>query len=158
MRLKQIAALALLTLLTIPATARAGSGVSAEGLAAARLVGAHCPGQWESASCLRAVSQSNLTMVSNYGEVLHNARKAQAAEQIKQNCAASTAATEGDYPAYAMKSAFIECANAITTISEQTGTAPDLSQFQLLVGATMCLDKGAGCAQIEAGLRQHAAR
>ena len=156
MRLKHIAAVTLLTILTMPA--QAGSGVSADGMAAARLVGAHCPGQWEAPACLKAVSQSNLTMVSNYGEALHNGRKAQAAEQVKEHCAASTAATEGNYPAYAMKSAFIECANTITTITEQTGMTPDLSQFQLLVGAAMCLDKGAGCAGIETTLSQLAGR
>ena len=91
MRLKHIAAIALLTIMTMPA--HAGSGVSADGMAAARLVGAHCPGQWEAPACLKAVSQSNLTMVSNYGENLQQSRKAQAAEQLKEHCAASTAAT-----------------------------------------------------------------
>lgn len=155
MRLKHIAIAAALITLSLPAHA---SGVSADGMAAARLVGTHCPGQWESASCLKAVSQSNMVMVSNYGETLQQSGKAQAAENLKQHCAASTAATEGDYPAYAMKSAFIECANSITTISEQLGVTPDLSQFQLLIGAAMCLDKGAGCANIETALRQHAGR
>lgn len=138
--------------------AHAAGGASEEALASAQLLGEYCPGQWESASCLKAVSQSNLVMVSNYGGALQESGKAQAAEQIKQHCAASTAGTEGDYPAYAMKSAFIECANTISTVSEQTGMTPDLSHYQLLVGATMCLDKAAGCANIEQTLRQHAGR
>lgn len=128
---------------------------SKDGLAFAQLLGRHCPGQWESPSCLKAVSQSNMAMVSNYGGALQESGKQQAAEQIKQTCAASTAATEGNYPAYAMKSAFVECANSISTVAEQTKISPDLSQYQLLIGATMCLDKASGCQTIEQSLRQH---
>lgn len=150
---------ATLAILALPAAAaHASGGVSPEALASVQLLGQHCPGQWESASCLQAVSQSNLVMISNYGGTLQESGKTQAAEQIKQNCAASTAGTEGNYPAYAMKSAFIECANTISTVAEQTGMTPDLSQYQLMVGATMCLDKAAGCANIEQTLRQHAGR
>lgn len=135
--------------------AMAAGSVSQNGLAFAKLLGQHCPGQWESPSCLKAVSESNMSMVSSYGGALQEGGKQQAAEQIKQNCAASTAATEGNYPAYAMKSAFIECANTISSVAEQTGVSPDLSQYQLLIGATMCLDKAEGCQNIEQSLRQH---
>ena len=140
------------------APAYAAGAASEEALASAQLLGEYCPGQWESAYCLKAVSQSNMVMVSNYGGALQEGGKAQAAEQIKQHCAASTAGTESDYPAYAMKSAFIECANTISTVAEQTGMTPDLSHYQLLVGATLCLDKAPGCANIEQTLRRHAGR
>ena len=139
-------------------SARAADGVSEDALAYGQLLGEYCPGQWESAYCLKAVSQSNLTMVSNYGAALKDRGKEQAAETLKQHCAASTAGTEGDYPAYAMKSAFTECANAIGDLAGQTNINPDLSHFQLLVGATMCLDRAAECQTIENSLRQLAAQ
>lgn len=148
-------ALAVLSFAISPARAQQASEDS---LAYAQLLGEYCPGKWETPYCLKAVSQSNLTMVANYGGALQESGKTQEAENIKQHCAASTAATEGDYPAYAMKSAFIECANTISDTASRTGMQPDLSLYQLLVGATMCLDQAAGCANIEQTLRQHAQR
>ncbi|MBU0859509.1 MAG: hypothetical protein KJ667_06205 [Alphaproteobacteria bacterium] len=138
--------------------AHATGAASEDALTFGQLLGEYCPGQWESAHCLKAVSQSNMVMVSNYGAALQESGKKQAAEQLKQHCAASTAGTEGDYPAYAMKSAFTECANTIGDLAGQTNLKPDLSHYQLLVGATMCLDGAAECAPIEKTLRQLAGR
>jgi hypothetical protein len=78
-----------------------------------------------------------------------------AAEKIKQHCAAATAAREQEFPAYAMKSAFIECANMMSDVSDETRITPDLSHYQLLIGATMCLNKDPGCAEITKTLRQY---
>lgn len=131
---------------------------SAEALTYARLLGAHCPGAWESDPCLSAISKSNLALASNYGAKLQENKQNDAAENIKQLCAASTAAAEGSYPAYAMKSAFIECANAINDTANKTRIDPDKSHYQLLVGATLCLNKDAGCESIAKSLQGYAAQ
>lgn len=119
----------------------------------ARNVASYClDGKWETPDCLKAVSQNNLTMAANYSAALNEVGKNGAAEVIKQKCAASTAATREEVPAYAMKSAFLECVNTIPEIANGTGVLPDQSQFQLLVAAIQCLDKAKSCAMIEQGL------
>lgn len=119
----------------------------------ARSVANNClPGQWENQPCLKAVSENNLVMLSNYGATLKEAGKEAEAEVIKQKCAASTAASREEFPAYAMKSAFLECVNTIPEIANATQILPDQSQFQLLVAAIQCLDKAPTCAAIEQGL------
>lgn len=131
---------------------------SAESLTYARLLGAHCPNAWESDACLSAISKSNLALVSNYGAQLQENKQDSAAENIKQHCAASTAAAEDSYPAYAMKSAFIECANAMSDTATKTRIRPDASHYQLLIGATMCLNKDSGCDSITKSLQAYAAQ
>ena len=112
-------------------------------------------GQWEEQVCLEAVSQNNLVMASNYAAALSENGHAQSAENIKQNCAASTAATEGQYPAVAMRSAYVECVNTIVDVVGQTNIMPDQSQYQLIVSAVQCLDGAPSCAQIEQGLANY---
>jgi len=112
-------------------------------------------GKWESQPCLKAVSQNNLVMASEYSDVLGRSGKAQEAEFVKQKCAASTAASKEQFPAYAMRSAFTECVNAIPSVASATGVVPDQSQFQLLVAAIQCLDKTDACAAIEQSLAQY---
>ncbi len=131
---------------------------SADAVTYAKLMGAHCPNAWETDACLSAVSKSNLALASNYGAKLQENKQDAAAEDIKQHCAASTAASQGSYPAYAMKSAFIECANTMSDTAAKTKIDPDLSHYQLLIGATMCLNKDAGCDSITKTLQQHAAQ
>lgn len=110
---------------------------------------------WESPACLRALSESNLTMAGNYAGALQQAGKGAAADKIKEHCAASTAARQQEFPAYAMKSAFIECANMISDIAESTAILPDQSQYQLLVGAVLCMEKDRRCTDINQGLRRY---
>lgn len=112
-------------------------------------------GQWEKQACLKAVSQNNLIMASEYAGALKEAGKAQEAEFIKETCAASTAAAQEEFPAYAMRSAFTECVNAIPSAANATGILPDQSQFQLLVAAIQCLDKGEACTAIEQSLARY---
>jgi len=76
----------------------------------------------------------------------------------EQSCAASTAHREQAFPAYAMKSAFIECVNIISDLSEQTGVAPDVNHYQLLLLPALCLEKDKRCGPMEKGLRQYRAR
>ncbi|MFK7839018.1 MAG: hypothetical protein AB8B83_01700 [Bdellovibrionales bacterium] len=109
-------------------------------------------GKWQSQPCLSAVSQSNLVMASNYAAALSENKMEQNAEAIKQQCAASTAATRDSFPANAMRSAYVECVNAIVQQSQETGLVPDQSQFQLLVSAVQCLDLAPTCNEIERGL------
>ena len=111
--------------------------------------------QWERQPCLRAVSQNNLIMASEYADALGKAGKNQEAEFIKETCAASTAASKEEFPAYAMRSAFVECVNAIPSAANATGILPDQSQFQLLVAAIQCLDKTEACPAIEQSLAQY---
>lgn len=117
-----------------------------------RAVARSCVGNWESQECLAAVSRSALDLAARYAEELSNAGHDFAIELIKEHCAAGTAAAEGEYPAYAMKSAWTECANIMSDISEATGLNPSTSHYQLLVGPVLCLDKDMRCKSVERGL------
>lgn len=146
------AALASVTLLCLSTNVQAAS---TESLAAARAIASVCPGAWESPACLTAVSQSNYTLVSNYGAVLQQAKLNAQAETLKQKCAASTAHREQAFPAAAMRSAFVACANGISDLVDQTSISPDVDHYQMLVAPVLCLDKDKSCASLEAGLRQY---
>ena len=112
-------------------------------------------GRWEQQPCLKAISENTLVMAANYGAVLQGRGKNRESEILKENCAAATAATKGEYPAYAMRSAYVECANKIYDLTEMTKMSPDLSQYQLLVGAVQCLDKSTTCTGVESGLAKY---
>lgn len=112
-------------------------------------------GKWEEQPCLKAVSQNNLVMASNYGALLEEKGKKDKSELIKQHCAASTAATRDTFPAYAMRSAYVECVNIIVDVAQASGELPDQSQYQLLVSAVQCLDKQAACASVETSLSRY---
>ena len=118
----------------------------------ARSVAISCIGQWESQRCLQSLSESALVLISNYGAALQEAGKMQELELLKENCAASTAARQGEYPAYAMKSAFTVCSNTIYDIWEKTQIMLDQSHYQLLVAPIMCMNSPRKCKSIEAGL------
>lgn len=118
----------------------------------AKQVANHCVSQWEAQSCLSILSHSALILASNYASDLQDHE--QQTEDLKQHCAAATAATKGEYPAYAMTSAYTECANIMTDIAEQTGIAPDPSHYQLLIGSILCLNKSTHCPQIETALKE----
>lgn len=128
---------------------------SAESLAAAKAIAAVCPGAWESPACLTAVSQSNYVLVSNYGAVLQKAKLNAPAEALKQTCAASTAHREQTFPAKAMRSAFVACANGISDMVDQTKVSPDPDHFQMLYVPILCMDKDKSCKTLEAGLKQY---
>lgn len=116
-----------------------------------------CPGNWESPECLRATSQSALVLISQYGASLEHEGQEHAKEPLKEECAASTAATqENGIPAYALKSAYTVCLNKITDIADETGVKPDPSYLQLMVGAIWCMDRNPQCAMVEGGLRKWA--
>ncbi len=150
------AACALLSLVSLAAPARAQldapAGVKQE---AAAIAGA-CLNNWEAPACLKNVSGAALVLAANYGTALQQGGHTGEAEDIKQHCAASTAATQGDYPANAMRSAFTECANAISDIAAKTGVNPDPSQYQLLIGPTLCLSGDQRCAAVTSGLQAFA--
>ncbi|MBL4803602.1 MAG: hypothetical protein JKY71_01955 [Alphaproteobacteria bacterium] len=122
---------------------------------AQRIAQACVSGKWEQQPCLKAVSENNLVMASNYIAALDEAGKKQQGEMVKQKCAASTAATKGEYPANAMRSAYVECVNHVVDTVKATGMLPDQSQYQLLVGAVQCLDKATACSAIEQGLSRY---
>lgn len=132
--------------------------VTPQVMAHAKKIASICPGSWEKQSCLEAVSESNITLAGNYAQSLDNTGNSAQIEPLKQLCAASTAATKGEYPAEAMNSAFTECANGIYDISQQSGVAPDQSNYQLLVAAILCLSKDPQCALLERSMIQGAAR
>lgn len=118
----------------------------------ARRIAGVCPDQWETQNCLRTISESNLVLAATYMEDLQTQGYDQASDKIEQHCAASTAATQGTYPVYAIKSAFTECANMIYDVSEETDVLPDQSHYQLLVGPVLCLHNDRRCNAIEQGL------
>lgn len=121
----------------------------------AHAIAAVCPGAWESPACLTAVSRSNMDMVSNYGATLQQNRQDAAAETLKQHCAASTAHSEQQFPAYAMREAFVECANIISDLHDQTGFKLHQGHYQLLIAPIMCLDKNAQCRGYEQALQKY---
>ncbi|TVQ83385.1 MAG: hypothetical protein EA357_06260 [Micavibrio sp.] len=112
-----------------------------------------CPGNWEKQPCLRAMSESNQDMAINYAMKVKEAGHEQELETIKETCAASTAATQGEFPAQAMRSAFTECVNGMYTVSEKTGVTPDQSHYQLIVGAVLCMNNAPQCPQLEEQMR-----
>lgn len=122
---------------------------------ASRIAQACVSSKWEQQPCLKAVSENNLVMASNYIAALDESGKKSQGEMVKQKCAASTAATKGEYPANAMRSAYVECVNFIVDTVGATGMMPDQSQYQLLVGAVQCLDKSKTCAAIEQALSRY---
>jgi hypothetical protein len=130
-------------------------GASEEAALFAKTLSHSCLKQWDQPKCLTNISQAALILAANYAGDLESQGMVGAVEQIKQNCAAATAGTKGNYPAYAMKSAFTECANMIYDVSEQTNINPDLSHYQLLVSSIMCLNKDRSCPTIEQGLQAY---
>lgn len=113
-----------------------------------------CLKNWSAPQCLSVVSESNRVLASNYMEVLDKAGKKPAVETIKNHCAASTASEKQTFPADAMKSAFVECANTINDVSTASGTVPDLSHYELLIAAILCMDGNDKCVPITATLEQ----
>ncbi len=112
----------------------------------------YCSHEWSSQECMKTLSGASLVMVSNFAEDLHNKGHGGHLESLKQNCAASTAGTKVEVPAYAQRSAFVTCVNHIVTINEKTGVKPNADFYQLMVGAIMCFDKNQSCAVIERSL------
>ena len=113
-----------------------------------------CPGQWEKQTCLKIMSETYLTAASTYAEALEKAGHKNEQETLKEHCAASTAATKlDDIPAYAMRSAFVECSNEIYAIFERTSVMPDQELSQLMIMGALCLDKDPRCGLMEKGLK-----
>ena len=140
------------TLMAFAAPVQAQSTASSLTKAELSSVTRSCISKWDKPACLKSISQSTLSMASEYHDALTAAGKATEAENLKQHCAAATAATQQDFPAYAMKSAFTECANIISDIVEQTQMMPDANRYQLLYGSVSCMSADASCPAIESGL------
>lgn len=123
----------------------------------ARNIANSCPQRWENESCLKATSQAALVLVSNYGGRLDQAGKKNYMETLKEDCAASTAATQEEgIPAYAMKSAYTVCMNSIVEIADGSGVKPDPSYMQLLLATVWCMEKSPQCEMMELALRKWA--
>ncbi len=126
---------------------------SATSLKFARSVALACVADWTTQKCLGAVSDSNMTLLSNYGADLQGRKMDAAAETLKQHCAATTAATRQNVPPYAMHSALVECANAMTDLAASTGVQPDPSHYQLLIAPLLCLGADPACPAITTQLQ-----
>ena len=111
-----------------------------------------CVKKWEGQSCMKALSSMNMTFTSTYAATLQNANKKPYMDRLKNGCAASTAALKVVVPAYAMRSAMVECVNVMSDIADKTSVRPDPSLSQLSVGAVFCLGKDKSCKTIEQGL------
>ncbi|MBX2834417.1 MAG: hypothetical protein KTR28_05555 [Micavibrio sp.] len=118
----------------------------------AKIAAPLCIDRWEDAKCHAAIAESNKALAGNFAQELQDNGKSQSIELIKQNCAAATAPSEKEYPAYAVQSAFTECANIFFDIANETGIKPDPSHYQLLVGTVLCMSKDPRCSAVEAGL------
>ena len=125
-------------------------------LAHASSVATACLGNWAGQPCLAALAESNMTLAAGYGSALEESGSKTAAEEIKQHCAASTAAREQTVPAYAMRSAMTECANAIGDVATRTGTLPDQSLLQLMTVGVWCLEADPRCAPSAEQLQKYA--
>ena len=115
----------------------------------ATVVADACVMRWEDQACVRALSESSLVMVSDYGAVLKYQKMEDSAEILKQHCAATTAATKQEVPPYAMESAMKECLEYISMIVSKSGVRPDMSHYQLMTMSTLCLGKTRECPAIE---------
>ena len=121
----------------------------------ARNVAQKCINSWESDNCLTATSEAAMVLISQYGAKLQNANFDEQKEKLKQECAASTAASQkSGFPAYAMKSAYTTCANTIYDIQVNTSIGPDADYYQLLVGTILCMNGNVQCGEIENGLKK----
>lgn len=134
----------------------AAPAVSTASLQAAKLIANACLPGWETQTCIKALAQSSYVMVSNYGGTLEERKMKADAETLKQHCAATTAATQQDVPAYAQRSAMTECANTISDLVEKTKIAPDMAHYQLMVIPTLCLSKDPSCAAVTEQLKTFA--
>lgn len=112
-----------------------------------------CPAQWENQACLSVVSSITGLMVQHYAEALDANGHKDAIDGITQNCAAATAASQGQYPAEAMRSAFTTCANYLVGVADATQVAPDANAYQVLIGAVLCLSGDPRCTAIEEQLQ-----
>ncbi len=112
----------------------------------------YCSHEWTSQICMKTLSEASLVMTSHFAEDLNNNNFGDHLEDLKQHCAASTAATKVKVPPHAQRSAIVECVNHIVDVSEKTGVKPDPNFYQLMVGAVLCFDKNASCMFIEQGL------
>lgn len=107
-------------------------------------------GNWETQPCLSNLGTLSFLTTTTYADTLQKANTSEAVlETLKQECAASTAPMQGEYPAYAVTSAMTVCANKIYDISEQTNQKPDPDLYQLMVASIMCLNKQSNCTAIE---------
>lgn len=114
-----------------------------------------CPGSWKADGCLKNISESVLHLAAGYAAALQNSGNSQAIETLKQKCAAATAATSQDVPAYALESALTECVNNIYGIQQSTGVSPDADLYQLAVVSTLCLKDNPECSGLEQQLLQY---
>ena len=110
---------------------------------------------WESQNCLRNVSEGVLYMAADYAARLQHAGQPNGIETLKQKCAAATAATQQEVPAYAMESALTTCANSVYTVTQQTGVSPDPDLYQLVIAPILCLKGDERCKGIERQLGQY---
>lgn len=116
-----------------------------------------CMGAWTGQDCLSLISTSNLLLAADFMNRLNAAEQSVAANTVRETCAAATAAREGQFPANAMTSAFVECANSLFTISDETGIDPDQSRYQLLIGPIFCLQdaQSENCQALETQLQTY---
>lgn len=115
-----------------------------------------CIPRWDGQGCMKSLSALNMETASFYAESLDASGRADSDSQLetlKEHCAASTAALKVDVPAYAMQSAMTECVNTISDIVDETTVKPDVSMYQLMVGAILCLGKDTKCNFIEGQLK-----
>ena len=108
-----------------------------------------CVGSWESQPCLEMLAAVSMNVTAHYAQSLKNGGHEHDMEDLKQSCAASTAAMQQDVPAYAMKSAMTECANKISDINDDTQISPNVNHYQMIVIGVMCLGEDPSCAMLE---------
>lgn len=113
-----------------------------------------CLGGWEKQGCIKAMSYIAMDIATSYADSLHKAKKEDAMEDLKQHCAASTAAIKIEVPAYAQNSAITECVNIIADIHDKTLIQPNINLYQLLIGSVWCLSEDQSCTVFEQQISQ----
>lgn len=113
----------------------------------------NCLGTWSSQKCMQILSSSAMALTKDYAYSLNKGGQTTHLEPLRQNCAASTAATRVDVSPKVQRSAIGTCVNHIATVYEQTNIRPHPDLYQLLAGAVFCFDKNSACVIVEQGLK-----
>ena len=105
-----------------------------------------------SSACLKVNAYSNRILAANYIAALKEKGKTKAAGSVEQQCAAASVLGEVEAPRETVGNVLAECANQISDMTAETGIKPDLSHYQLLIAATLCITKDARCEASEQAL------
>ena len=104
------------------------------------------PDLWNTPECLGIMAQTNKAMVAQYMTQLKNTGHENQIENVKQECAASTAVDTQPLQDSVLIEVYTVCMNAIYGAMQKTGILPAMSaNYQLMTMANLCLRKDPRC-------------